>query len=470
MRPEETYLRSRRVLLPDGLRPATIALSGGRIAAVLDHGAEPGGPVEDLGEAVLMASLCDTHVHVNEPGRTEWEGFETATRAAALGGVGLLVDMPLNSEPVTTSVSALEDKLAAASPDKLSMDVGFWGGVVPGNLGELRPMVDLGVLGFKCFLIHSGIDEFPEVGEAELRPAMALLREAGVPLLVHAELDLPVRDALLDASPREYLTYLHSRPREWEDAAIALMIRLCRETRCPVHIVHLSSATALPLIAAAKAEGLPLSVETCPHYLCLSAEEVPDGATQFKCAPPIRESTNREALWKGLEDGVIDFVVTDHSPCIPGLKLFEAGDFMGAWGGIASLQLGLASVWTEARRRGHGLERVHGWLSTGPLGFLGRGGAVGQGGARGQIAPGQEADLVAFEPDGEVDVCEAWLAHRHPVSPYLGRLLQGRVRHHWLRGDQIVDDGQLVGPPRGRQVLGRGPRGPLTGERSGSEQ
>ncbi len=448
MRPDDLFLRSSRVLTAGGLKPAVVQVSAGRIHDVVPHTSRLDGPVVDLGDAVLMPALCDTHVHVNEPGRTEWEGFETATRAAALGGVGLLVDMPLNSDPVTTSAVALEQKLEATR-GKLSVDVGFWGGVVPGNLGELGPMVDLGVLGFKCFLIHSGIDEFPEVGEAELKPAMARLRDAGVPLLVHAELDLPLRDALLDASPREYLTYLHSRPREWEDAAIALMIRLCRETGCAVHIVHLSSATALPMIAAAKAEGLPFSVETCPHYLCLSAEEVPDGATQFKCAPPIRPEANREALWKGLNDGVIDFVVTDHSPCIPGLKLFESGDFMAAWGGIASLQLGLASVWTEARRRGHSLERVHGWLSSGPLDFVGRSHE------RGSIAPGMSADLVAFEPDGEVEVSAEWLAHRHPVSPYLGRTLTGRVRHHWLRGEGIVMDGQIAGPPQGRPVLGR---------------
>lgn len=443
-------LKSQRVLTPSGLRPANVEIVEGRISAIRAHGEASPSRVEDLGQAVLIPALCDTHVHVNEPGRTEWEGFETATRAAAVGGVGMLVDMPLNSLPVTTSREAFEAKLASTA-GKLHIDVGFWGGVVPGNLEELRPMVELGVLGFKCFLCPSGIDDFPEVGPRELRPAMAALRELGVPLLVHAELEGPVDLDLDAADPRAYISYLHSRPREWEDRAVAMMVDLCRETGCRVHIVHLSSASALPLVAAAKNEGLPFTVETCPHYLCLTAEEVPDGATEYKCAPPVREASNQEALWAGLAQGVVDFVVTDHSPCIPSLKLPETGDFLSAWGGIASLQLGLSSVWTAARARGFSLEQVVGWMSTGPLGFL------GLDGGRGAIAPGQEADLVALEPDAAFRVTAPWLEHRHPITPYLGREVQGRVLHHWLRGDKIVENGEIVGEPRGRTVLGGRP-------------
>ncbi len=432
-------ISSTRVHLPEGPRPATIVVENGKIARI-----GPAGRGQDLGEAAIFPALADCHVHINEPGRTEWEGFETATKAAAVGGITTLVDMPLNSDPVTTSVAALEAKLAA-TPGKLTVDVGFWGGVVPDNLGELAPMVEGGVLGFKAFLCHSGIDDFPDVGPETLRPAMATLREAGVPLLVHAELEQPLRQALLDADPRAYLTYLHSRPKEWEDAAIALMIALCRETGCRVHVVHLSSSTALPMIRAAKAEGLPLTVETCPHYLCLRAEEVPDGATAFKCAPPIRDNANRAALWAALADGTIDFVISDHSPCVPGLKLPETGDFMGAWGGIASLQLGLANVWTEARARGHSLTDVLRWMGTGPRAFLGR---------HRRIAEGEPADLVVFEADRAWEVAATDLVQRHPITPYLGRTVTGQVRHTWLRGTPLVADGQLTGARPGRLLLG----------------
>ncbi|MCB9795205.1 MAG: allantoinase AllB [Alphaproteobacteria bacterium] len=436
-------LKSRRVLLPQGLKPATVRVSRGRIAELLPHAASAD---LDLGDDVLMPSLVDCHVHINEPGRAEWEGFVTATRAAAAGGITTLVDMPLNSDPVTTSVAAFDEKLAAAQ-GKLHVDVGFWGGVVPGNLAELEPMARSGVLGFKCFLIHSGLDAFPHVGEAELRPAMKTLRRLGLPLLVHAELELPVRNALQDASPREYLRYLHSRPREWEDAAIAMMIRLCRETRCRVHIVHLSSSNALPMLRAAKAEGLPITVETCPHYLCLKAEEVPAGATEFKCAPPIREDENRERLWAGLAEGVIDFVISDHSPCIPGLKLLEQGDFMEAWGGIASLQLGLANVWTEAARRGFDVSDMYHWMCRAPLNFL------GLGWGRGSIAMGARADLVAWAPEERFEIAERDIKHRHVLTPYLGRTVLGPVTGTWLGGRRIVEGGEVLGPPRGRPLL-----------------
>jgi allantoinase len=422
-----TTVFARRALVAGAFRPAAVVIEGERIVAVT-AAPPPGADVDVLpDDTVLMPALVDTHVHMNEPGRTAWEGLATATRAAAAGGITTVVDMPLNSDPVTTSLAALEAKLAA-TPGQLHVDVGFWGGVVPGNTPELAPMVAAGVFGFKCFTCPSGIDEFPPVTEADMRLAMTTLRPLGVPLLVHAELELEGTNPYADASPRAYLRYLHARPRAWEDAAIAMTVRLVRETGCRAHVVHLSSASALPMIRAAKAEGLPLSVETCPHYLCLTAEEVPDGATEYKCAPPIREADNREALWQGLADGTIDFVISDHSPCVPALKLPERGDFLDAWGGIASLQLGLPNVWTEARRRGFSLADVARWMGGGPAAFLG----VSRG-----LVPGARADLVAFAPDADVTVRAEALLQRHKLTPYLGRQVTGEVRGTWLRGRRV---------------------------------
>lgn len=434
---------SRRAVTPEGIRAAAVLVEGERIARVCTPGeVPPGVAVHDVGDLVLMPGLVDCHVHLNEPGRTEWEGFETATRAAAAGGVTSLVDMPLNCIPVTTSVRALEEKLASTE-DELHVDVGFWGGVVPGNARELAALAKAGVLGAKAFLCHSGIDDFPRSTESVLREAMPVMRDAGIPLLAHAELELVVEQT--EADPARYASWLSSRPRSFEDAAISLLIELCRETRCPVHVVHLSSATALPMIAEAKAEGLPLTVETCPHYLCLRAEDVPDGATYFKCAPPIRDDQNRERLWEGLLDGTIDFVVTDHSPCTPDLK---DGGFLSAWGGIASLSLGLPSVWTEASARGASLDRIARWLSAGPARF------AGLSDRKGALAPGLHADLVVWDPDATFEVTKAELRFRHPISPYLGRTLRGVVRESWIRGERIYD-GHEVGPPRGRTLLHR---------------
>ncbi len=434
-----TALLSRYTLIDGVFRQAAVVIDGETIAAVLSE-PPPDADVYVLGDdEVLLPALVDTHVHVNEPGRTEWEGFETATAAAAAGGITTIVDMPLNSIPVTTTLAALEAKIAAAR-GKLAVDVGLWGGVVPGNTGELAPMVAAGAFGFKCFTCPSGIDEFPPVTEADMRAAMLALKPLGVPLLVHAELELEGDNPYADASPRAYLRYLHSRPRAWEDAAIAMTIRLVRETGCPTHIVHLSSAAALPMIKAAKAEGLPITVETCPHYLVLTAEEVPDGATAYKCAPPIREADNREELWRGLAEGVIDFVPSDHSPCTPALKLPEEGDFLAAWGGIASLQLGLPNVWTEARRRGFALKDVIRWQSTAPAAFLG---------FDRRIVPGARADLVAFAPEADVTVDADAILHRHKLTPWLGRRVSGAVRGTWLRGER-------VGAERRGRILRRG--------------
>jgi allantoinase len=446
---------SRRVVAGTGVIPATVEIRGETITDVRPgNGLSPN--TVDLGDSVISPGLVDTHVHVNEPGRTDWEGFMTATRAAAAGGVTTLVDMPLNCLPVTTRRSALDEKLRATD-GLLSVDVGFWGGVVPGNAPELEALAEGGVLGCKAFLVHSGIDEFPNVSEDDLRVAMRVLRAAGLPLLAHAELDLGPHDphghddahGRQDEDRRRYTTYLRSRPRAWEDAAIALLVGLARETGCAVHVVHLSSATSLPILAAAKREGLPVTVETCPHYLCLDAETIPDGATHFKCAPPIRESANREALWDGLAARTIDLVVTDHSPCVPALKLAARGDFEAAWGGIASLQLGLPAIWTEARRRGHGLDALARWMSERPAALAG----LGQ--RKGRIAPGFDADLVVWDPDQSVTVDANGLFFRHKISPYLGRQLLGRVEATLLRGHLVFDGETHPAGAVGRRLLHR---------------
>jgi allantoinase len=435
---------SARVVQPSGIGPATVVVEGEQIAEIVPGAALPG--AEDFGDWVIGPGLVDCHVHVNEPGRTEWEGFETATRAAAAGGVTSLVDMPLNSLPVTTTRAALDVKLAA-SVGKCFVDVGFWGGVVPGNASALPGLAEGGVLGCKAFLVHSGIDEFPNATEENLREAMPVLRDAGLPLLAHAELDLGARISTLDR--RAYRRYLESRPPEWEDEAIRLLVKVCRETRCPVHIVHLSSAASLPTLRAAKAEGLPITVETCPHYLCLEAEAIPDGATLYKCAPPIREHANREGLWRGLLDGVIDFVITDHSPCTPALKLAELGDFEEAWGGIASLQLGLPAVWTEAERRGAALADIFRWLSAAPAHF------AGLATRKGRISAGFDADLLIWDPSASLRVEAGRLFFRHKVSPYVGQELRGRVHRTFLRGKCVYDGAEHPAGPVGRPLLHR---------------
>jgi allantoinase len=360
--------------------------------------------------------------------------------------VTTIVDMPLNCLPVTTNRAGLEAKLSACH-GKRFVDVGFWGGVVPGNTQELAGMVEAGVLGCKAFLVHSGIDEFPNVTEEDLAAAMPVLRDHGLPLLAHAELDLGA--VVTEKNPRAYLGYLQSRPTAWEDEAISLLVRLCRKTGCAVHIVHLSSAASIPSLRDAKAEGLPITVETCPHYLCLEAEAIPDGATFFKCSPPIRGHENREALWQALLEGVIDFVITDHSPCSPQLKLPERGDFQQAWGGIASLQLGLSAIWTEAERRGAGLVQLSKWMSTGPAAF------AGQKSKKGTIAPGYDADLVVWDPDESFTVSPDDLFFRHRVSPYIGTRLTGRIHHTFLRGQEVYDGTRHPAGPIGNVLLHR---------------
>lgn len=427
----DLVVRGERVLVDGAFTPAEVGVRGGVVTnlAPLGTGLVATRAVELGDDEVLIPGLVDTHVHVNEPGRTEWEGFASATRAAAAGGVTTIVDMPLNSIPPTISVAALAVKRAAAE-GQVFVDVGFWGGVVPGNLAGLEPLVAAGVFGFKCFLVHSGVDEFPPVSADEMEAAMSVLAGADDSLLiVHAE-DAAVIDAAPHPHSREYADFLGSRPREAEGAAVGAVIERAQRTGARAHILHLSSADALDRIAAAKRHGVRLTVETCPHYLVLSADDVASGATEFKCCPPIREAGNREALWQGLESGVIDFVVSDHSPAPASLKHAGDGDFAEAWGGIASLQLGLPLVWTEARARGIRLERVVEWMSAAPARRVGLT-------DKGRIAEGAAADLAVFAPDASFTVDAAALEHRHPITPYDGRELTGVVRGTYLAGVEV---------------------------------
>jgi allantoinase len=434
-------VRSTRVVLPDGTRPSAIVVQDGRIDAVRNHDDARGGETLDVGDLVVLPGLVDTHVHCNEPGRTDWEGFATATRAAAAGGVTTIVDMPLNSVPATTTLHGLAAKRQTAE-GQCHVDVGFWGGLVPGNAGELEGLARRGVLGFKCFLSPSGVEEFEHVTEADLHAALPILARLGLPLLVHAELPAALRPVDAVAEPRAYGTWLASRPPEAEHAAIDLLLRLAREYHARIHIVHLAAADAVAATHAARAAGVPITVETCPHYLSFAAERIPDGATAFKCAPPIREGRHQDALWQALADGDIDLVASDHSPSPPAMKRLEDGNFITAWGGVASLQLGLSAVWTGAAARGVGIEPVVRWMSTAPAVL------AGLTGRKGAIAPGCDADLLVFDPDAEWVVEPDRLEHRHPVTPYAGLRLRGRVRTTLLRGD-VVFDGARFGSPRG---------------------
>jgi allantoinase len=441
-------LRSRRVVLPDGTRPATIRVREGRIAAVNGYDDAAGeADVLDAGDATILPGLVDTHVHINDPGRADWEGFDHATMAAAAGGVTTLVDMPLNSIPPTTTVAGLAAKRDAAR-GRTYVDVGYWGGVVPGNVGDLEPLARAGVLGFKCFLCPSGVDEFGHVGERDLRVALPVLAQLRLPLLVHAELpellvDLRERPP---SDPRAYKSWLASRPPASEAAAIDLVIRLAREFGIAAHIVHLASGDAIAGLRRARASGVSITVETCPHYLTFAAEEIDDGAAEFKCAPPIRSRSHRDALWRGLLDGDIDFIASDHSPAPPKLKHLDGGDLVSAWGGIASLQIGLAAVWTNAASRGCGPHDIARWMSERPARF------AGLADRKGAIAVGRDADLVIWDADAETVVDPATLYHRHPATPYAGRRLRGKVLTTILRGEIVYDAGQCRGGPRGQTL------------------
>jgi allantoinase len=437
----DLVVRARRVVSTSGEVDRSIGVRGGAIVAIEPFASGLGAAqvVELSDDEVLMPGLVDSHVHVNDPGRTEWEGFASATRAAAAGGVTTLVDMPLNSIPPTVDVAALDVKRRTAE-GQTYVDVGFWGGAVPGNVPDLRPLYDAGVFGFKCFLLHSGVDEFPHLEPDELELAMREVRSFDGLMIVHAE-DSHAIDRAPTAHGESYLDFLSSRPRGAENLAIAQVIELARWTGCRVHILHVSSSDALPMIASARRDGVHITAETCPHYLTFSSEEIPDGATQYKCCPPIRESANRELLWSGLADGTIDMVVSDHSPSTVDLKRLDIGDFGVAWGGISSLQVGLSAVWTQARRRGFGLTDVARWMCQAPARQTGMR-------RKGRIEIGYDADFCVFAPDDAFVVDVHKLQHKNPVTPYADRPLAGVVRSTWLRG-QVVD---IDAEPRGRQL------------------
>lgn len=469
-------VRSNRVVLPEGARAAALHIGNGVIERIVEYASEDptGAKVFNVPGLVISPGLVDTHVHINEPGRSEWEGFDTATRAAAAGGITTLVDMPLNSVPATTTVSALHVKVDAARA-QCHVDVGFWGGVVPGNAAELEALVDAGARGFKCFLVPSGVDEFPAVSEHDLRQALPILARRRVPLLVHAEIiaDCGLRivdsiadsivDSIVDSNPQsairnpQYAAYLATHPVSMELDAIRLMIRLAEEFRTRVHIVHVSSAEGVEAIADAKAASVPITAETCPHYLTFAADDIPDGATQFKCAPPIRESAHREALWDGLASGALDLIATDHSPAPPALK--TPGDFLRAWGGIASLELSLPAAWSaymayvarDFPPRDRGPERIAThlsnlarWMSAAPASL------AGLGERKGRIAEGFDADLVVWDPDSDFVVDPARLHQRHKLTPYAGRSLFGTVLTTFVRGERVWDVGRLTRAHGGR--------------------
>ncbi len=440
------------MVTPEGERPAAVVVDGERIASVVDpEQLDRAIPCDDLGDLPLLPGLMDVHTHLNEPGRTEWEGFATGTRAAAAGGFTTLVDMPLNCLPETTNVAALAAKRAAAA-GKALVDYALWGGAVDGNQADLAPLAAAGVPGFKCFLLYPGCEGFTSIDYGNLRRALPAIAASGLPLLVHAELAAPIEAATAalnaeGADWRRYATYLASRPDAAEVQAIELLLALCREFRFRLHIVHVASAQALPPLAAAKREGLPVTAETCPHYLHLPAEAIPDGATEFKCAPPLRSAAHREALWAGLLDGTLDLVATDHSPCPPAMKTSAGGRFDRAWGGIASLSTALPVMWTECVQRGIPLTKLTHWMSTAPAALASLSDRVGA------IAPGRFANLVAFDPEARATVTPDRLHYRHPISPYMGEALRGVVRSTWVRGACVFrqTDGkaEFVGTPAG---------------------
>jgi allantoinase len=447
-------IRGKRVVTPEGVRAATVHLRNGVIQAISGYDDLPSGKhIYEAGESVVMPGLVDTHVHINEPGRTDWEGFDTATRAAAAGGVTTLIDMPLNSIPATTTAAALEIKRTAARK-KCWVNVGFWGGVVPGNAGELRALHRAGAFGFKCFLVPSGVPEFAHVTEDDLRAAMPQLSKLDVPLLVHAELPDRIEEEtakLAKADPTKYKTWLWSRPPGAETKAVEMMIRLAHEFNARVHIVHLSSELSIPLIRRAKKEGVRITAETCPHYLFFASGEIGNGQTQFKCAPPIRDLQNKKKLWTALGRNPIDFVVSDHSPSPPAMKCLDTGDFFKAWGGISSLQLSLPVMWTKLSNRNYSLKHLVRWMSSGPAQL------AGLEKQKGSLAVGYDADIVVWNPEKRFIVRPKMLQHRHKLTPYLNQALRGEVEATFLKGKMIYDRGRFLGRPQG-ELLRRGER------------
>ncbi|TNE52847.1 MAG: allantoinase AllB [Bacteroidetes bacterium] len=446
----EFGLYSSRILLKNGFFDGTMIVKDGLISKLIP-GKYQGEQltVKDLNDLVVMPGIIDSHVHINEPGRTEWEGFESMTKAAISGGITTLIDMPLNSSPVTIDTATFLDK-QRASEGKLYCDCGFWGGIVPDNLDQLEDLLKAGVFGIKAFLTHSGIDEFPNVNEEELERGLEILSRFQKPLLAHCELDQEHAGLdLLKQNPNSYEAYLNSRPKSWEDDAVRLMIRLCRKYQTPVHIVHLSSANTLDEIRQAKAEGLPLTVETCPQYLYFNAEDIPDGNTLYKCAPPIREKANNDLLWEAVLDGTIDFIVTDHSPAPPSIKEIESGNLLKAWGGISSIQFALPVVWTAGKKHQLPLEKLAFLMAEQVARFLG----IQE--QKGHISEGARADLVVWDPEAQFKVQSMDIHYRHPVSPYIGETLYGVVHECYLGGHQVFDQGNFVSQPLGNVLLNK---------------
>ncbi|ALO36338.1 cyclic amidohydrolase [Colwellia sp. MT41] len=446
-------LQSKKVIVHAGEKSEMIAacieIKDQLIHAIHPYGQALTCPITDVGEQVIMPGLVDSHVHINEPGRTEWEGFNTATQAAAAGGITTLVDMPLNCIPVTTTKAAFEEKLAAVH-DKLWVDCGFWGGVIPSNIDDLDDLLTAGVLGVKSFLIDSGIADFPPVEAKDMLAAMPILAKHDVPYLIHAELDCGgFHDVEIT---KEYNSFLASRPKSWENDAISLMVEMARASKkagdnCKIHIVHLSSAEALATIAQAKAEGLRFSAETCPHYLTLAAENIPDGKTLFKCCPPIRENKNREHLWQAVTDGRISFIVSDHSPCTPQLKHIDTGDIEKAWGGISALQFGLPLIWTEAKDRGFTLVDLARLMSHETAKF------AGLDKIKGQISVGHHADILVFDDTASFVISNDMIKHKHKITPYVGRKVNGQIMQTFVRGQQVYCNDQFINTPIGKPLL-----------------
>jgi allantoinase len=446
-------LQSKNVILSNNgygeMKAACVEIKDELIYAIHPYGTKLSCPIQDYAEHVIMPGLVDSHVHINEPGRTEWEGFNTATQAAAAGGITALVDMPLNCIPVTTTKAAFQEKLDAVD-DKLWIDCGFWGGVIPQNIDDLDELLNAGVLGVKSFLIDSGIEEFPNVEAKDIRAAMPILAKHDVPYLIHAELDCGNYNDV--EITKEYNSFLESRPKSWENDAISLMVDMARESKekgdnCKVHIVHLSSDEALDTIQQAKKEGLRFSAETCPHYLTIASEDIPDGKTLFKCCPPIRENKNREHLWQAITDGRLDFIVSDHSPCTPELKHIDTGDIEKAWGGISALQFGISLIWTEAKNRGFTLVDIVRLMSTKTAKF------AGLDSVKGAIKIGNHADFLVFDPNAEFTITNEMIKHRHNITPYAGRKVTGQVQHTFVRGHHVYQQDEFLNAPKGRPLL-----------------
>lgn len=445
--PISFWLKSNRILTDSQVVNGYIGVHSGKISAIQSQISADSHPVFDCGNSVIMTGLVDPHVHINEPGRTEWEGFETATKAAAAGGITTLIEMPLNASPVTTNLENFNLKLEATK-GKLWANCGFWGGLIPENANDLDDFLLAGVFGLKAFLTHSGIDEFPNVSEADLRKGMTSLAQVGLPILAHCELESPnPKETELIKNPFSYQAYLASRPDIWEVDAVRLMINLCRETGAKTHIVHVASAECLPLIRQAKLEGLPLTAETCPQYLVFNAEEIPDGDTRFKCAPPIRKQANNQLLWEALKDGTLDFVASDHSPAPPDRKEMESGNLQKAWGGISGLQFGLPLIWTFGQKHGIDLIQLAQWLCEKPAHL------PGLENKKGRLAVGFDADLVIWNPESRFIIEESKIFHKHKMTPYSGLELKGIVKWTLVGGKTTWFSGQHPKQPAGKCLL-----------------